>query len=84
MTLPYPAREALLHHLPHHRGIAHLRLAHQQVDMLGHHHVADHGEAIVTPGLLQNLQQQVAPPRRAQPGMAVVTTASNEVQMLAL
>ncbi|SRR5579871_1251202 len=42
----YSACEALLHHLHHRRGRAFRRFADQQMNVLGHHHVTHHHEAI--------------------------------------
>ena len=61
-------------------GLA-LRFADQQVEVLGHDDVAQHHEAVGLAGLFQKPQKQVAPPRCAQPRPALVTTASDEVQM---
>jgi len=37
--------------------------------MFGHHHVADHHEAVLAAYLFQNLEEQVSRTRAAQKGM---------------
>jgi len=54
---------ALLQHL-HHRGRgARVRLGDQKVDVLRHHHVADHDEVILRAGLFQDGQEAVTTAR---------------------
>jgi hypothetical protein len=50
-------RETLFDDFHHDRRIAHLRLGHQEMEMLGHHHVPDHDEAILLPSPLQHPQE---------------------------
>jgi hypothetical protein len=54
-TLPHQARETLFHHFHHHRPVAPLGLADQQMDVFGHNHVPNYGEAISAARLLQDL-----------------------------
>src|SRR6476620_11150388 len=66
----------------HHGGRrAPFRLADQEVNVIGHHHVSDHYEAVPLPDVLQNLQEQIAPPRAAQPWLPMITTACEKMQV---
>ena len=58
-----------------------LGLADQQVDVVGHHHITD--EEIALPHLFQNLQEQVAVEGFSEPRLAMVTTASQKVEIIA-
>ncbi len=78
---PQQLRHALFQDL-HHRGRrADLRLRDQEMDMLGHHHIANHQELITRPYLIENFQEHIPLPRRAQEGTTPVATAGNEMQM---
>jgi hypothetical protein len=78
---PQQLRHALFQDL-HHRGRrADLRLRDQQMDMLGHHHIANQQELITGPHLIENFQEHIPLPRRAQQGTTPVATAGNEMQM---
>jgi len=59
-----------------------MRFAEQEVNMLGHEHVADNYETVTPPGLLQNACQQVTPRASVQLGLATVATAGNEMQVM--
>jgi hypothetical protein len=72
--------KTLLDHLHHHRRIASLQLAHQQVEVLGHDHVTVNHELIPAPRLFQHLEKQVAATGCAQFGLTTVTTAGNKMQ----
>ena len=58
-----------------------MRLADQQMNVLGHDHVAEDGELILLSHLLQNSEKQVAPPRTAEQRLALATTAGDEMQV---
>ena len=58
-----------------------LGFAEQQVNVLRHHHVSDHDELIAAPNLFQNFKEQIAALRRSQPGLALVATAGDEMQL---
>ena len=74
-------RIALLKHL-HDRGrVTDFRFTDQQMKMLGHDHVSQHDKAIAHPRLFQNAQEQIAPPGAIEPPMALITAASDEVQV---
>ncbi len=47
--------EFLFHYFHHYRRIAFLRLADEEMNVLGHHDVADDYKAISLPHLFQNL-----------------------------
>jgi hypothetical protein len=69
----------LLGGLQHHRWIATLRLAEQQVHMLGHHHVAYYHKVIALSHLLHHLKKQVAILVLAEQSTALVTAGSDKV-----
>ena len=52
------ACETLLQNLHHCRGRSLLGLADEQVNVVGHHHIADHDKEIALPRLFQNLQER--------------------------
>jgi hypothetical protein len=67
----------------HHGGLrTSFRLADQQMDVFRHHHIPHHHETILLTNLFQNLQKQVAAARSCKPGLAMVTTASEKVEIL--
>ena len=49
--------EALFDNFHRHGRISHLRLCHEEMEMLGHHHVPDHDKTIPLPGALQYPQE---------------------------
>jgi hypothetical protein len=53
-------RHPLFQNLHSHRNIPIVGLTNEQMEMLGHHHVADHGEFIFLPDLFKNPQEQVS------------------------
>jgi len=53
-------RGPLLQNLHDCRRSAHPRFVDQQVDVLGHHYIADHNKTETLAGLLQNVQEPVA------------------------
>ena len=75
------ARNALLHRLQYSRRSAHRRLAHQQVNVVRHHHISDDGESVPLPHLAENPHDQVsrlcAPQKRQPP----ITTEGDEMQV---
>jgi hypothetical protein len=52
------------------------------MDMLGHHDESDYNKLMLSPSVLQNLQQEIAASSSIEKGPSVVTTPSQEVQML--
>jgi hypothetical protein len=62
-------RKAELQGLHHHRRRAALRLADQQMKVLGHDHVSENHNAVALPHLFQHGEQQIASPR-TNPGQA--------------
>jgi hypothetical protein len=74
-------RHALLQGLHHRRRRAHFRLRNQQINVLGHHHVADQPELIALARRIQNPQKHVPLPRRSQQGPAWVTATRNKMQV---
>jgi hypothetical protein len=65
----------------HRRRRAHFRLRNQQINVLGHHHVADQPELIALARRIQNPQKHVPLPRRSQQGPAWVTATRNKMQV---
>jgi len=59
-----------------------LRFANQQVNVVGHHHVSDDDKTIPLPHLLQDSEQQIAPLRRGQPRLAMVTAAIDKMEVV--
>jgi len=76
------ASEALLNHLHHYGWIVPLEFGHQKVEVLRHDHVTDHHEAISLPRCFEHTKKEIAPLRRAQSRLAVITTAGDEVKVL--
>jgi len=56
-----------------------LRFADQEVNVLGHNHVADNDELIPPAHLLKHSQQQVTAARSAEQWLSAKTTASDEM-----
>ena len=78
---PYRAGDALLQHLHHGRRSAHPRLADEQMNMFGHHHVAEQREIVSVAHVGQDTQKQRARCLRAEQRQAMVTAARDEVQL---
>jgi hypothetical protein len=75
------ARKAHFERLHHCRRVLLLRFAEEQMNVLGHDHVAHDYKLITSAHLLQHGQKQVAPRGRAQQGLPAITTASDEMQV---
>jgi len=58
------------------------RLAHQQMNVLGHHYVCQHYPAIAPPYSFQHFEQQVPTLRGCQQRLPVVATEGDEVQVV--
>jgi len=52
------------------------------MDVIRHDHITHYHESIALPDLFENLQKQVAALGRCQPRLAMVTTASEIVEIL--
>jgi hypothetical protein len=74
-----PPGKAEFESLHHGRRILLLRLADQQMNMLGHDHVADDDERIALAHLFQHRQKKVAAARSAEHRLPAITTASDEM-----
>jgi hypothetical protein len=59
-----------------------LRFAHQEVDVLGHHDVSEHQQAVFSMGIFQRLFEHSLGPSGAQVGLSAITTKGDEVQLL--
>src|SRR5690242_838864 len=77
----YLVRKALFQDFHHYRGIASIRLGHEEMEVLRHDHVADHDETVILAGALQNLQKQTAAIRLGQERPPLITTAGDEVEV---
>jgi hypothetical protein len=73
--------EALFERLHHHRGIAALGLAEQQINVLGHDHVANHHEAVTTPHLFHDFEKQITILWRAEQWASLVAAGRNKVKI---
>src|SRR5277367_1582947 len=51
------------------------------MNVLRHHHIANHPEPVLLPHFIQNPQERVTPPPRPQQRPPPVTTARNKVQL---
>jgi hypothetical protein len=51
------------------------------MNVLGHDHIADHYEAIALAYFFQNAQKQITAAGSGQPRLAMITAASEEVQV---
>src|SRR5208283_5969942 len=58
------------------------RLAHQQMNVLGHHHVCQHYPAIAPPYSFQHFEEQVPTLRGCQQRLAAIATEGYEVQVV--
>src|SRR3954468_24365574 len=67
-------RDGLFEGLHDYGGIRLLRLAEQEMNVLGHHHKPDHVEVVSTTNLLQRFQEHVTGASRSQKGLAPITT----------
>jgi hypothetical protein len=70
----------LFQRLHYQRGVAALRLADQEVHMLGHDHIAGNHKTITAANLLQYLEKEIAIPRAVKKCAAMVTTGRDKVQ----
>ena len=77
-TLTY----TLLQNLQHGRRRPDFRLADQNVEVLGHDHVADNLKPILPPNLLEDSQENIARTPTSQKRCAFVATAGNEVKVM--
>src|SRR6266566_4546362 len=75
-------REPLRQRLHHLRRITFLWFADQQMHMFRHNDVTNHYDNIALAHLLQNFEQQVAATSAGEPVLAVIATASDEMEMI--
>jgi hypothetical protein len=75
-----PSRKSQLYRLHHGRWIGNLGLRNEKMDMLRHHDIANHSEAISVSHLLQHGEQQVPPRCAMEQRLALVATPRNQVQ----
>ena len=57
-------------------------LANEQMNVVGHHDVADHHKLVALADLLENLQEQIALARAGQPGLAMITATGEKVEIV--
>jgi hypothetical protein len=75
-------RGPLLEHLHHGRRITHFWLGDQEVNVLGHHHVADDYEPVLLSGLFENGEKRVARAGCVEQRQTVIAGVRDEVQMV--
>ena len=73
-------RKTWLERLHYGRRIFLLRFADEQVNVLGHNHVADHHEGIAPAYLLEHFEKKIAAARRAQQGLSATATPGDKMQ----
>ena len=59
-----------------------LRLVEKKMNVLGHHHVSGHHEAVAPPHSLQGILEEIARSRCAEMLQAVITTEGEKVEIL--
>jgi hypothetical protein len=52
------------------------------MNVIRHYHITYDHEAIALPDFLEHGKKKIAPPRTRQPRLAMITTASDEVQLI--
>ncbi len=57
-------------------------LADEQMNVVGHHDVADHNKLVALTDFLEYLQKQIVPFWTREPGLAVITTTGEEVEII--
>jgi hypothetical protein len=70
----------MLQHLDREPKFRSLRLGHQQVNMLGHNHIARDIQTIPSPHTLQRVLEHIARLRSPQPRRTLITAKREEVQ----
>ena len=75
------ARETLLEDLHHDRRRVVVGFADQEVNVFGHHHVADHNETISDAGLFEDAEEKIAALWCSQQRAALVAAEGDEVQI---
>src|SRR5258708_39990710 len=75
------ARDALLERLQRGGEVSAAWLVHQQVDVLGHDHVADDDETVTPARGFETAQEQIAATGRAEQRLAAITAERYEVKM---
>jgi hypothetical protein len=74
-------RKLLFDYFHHYRRIASLRLADEEVDVFGHHHVADDDKTVSLPRPFQDIEKQIAALGCTQHGQPMVATTGNKMQV---
>ncbi|HEX4074620.1 MAG TPA: hypothetical protein VHX49_04395 [Candidatus Acidoferrales bacterium] len=78
---PRRAGDALFQHLHHRRRSADARLADEQVNMFGHHAVAEQREVVSVSDVAQDIEEEGTRCLGAQQRQAMVAAARDEVQV---
>jgi hypothetical protein len=63
-------------------GFSTFRLADEQMDVFGHDDIADDHEVETLANLFEDFEEQVAPARTCQPGLAMITTTGERVEIV--
>jgi hypothetical protein len=77
------ASKVLLEYLHHRRWRPLLRLADQQMEVFRHHYISDHDKTVAAAYLLEDFEKQGSTGGSSQHGTAVITTRSDEMQVVA-
>src|SRR5580692_4389032 len=73
--------KALFHTLHGGGRISHLRLAHEQMKVLGHDDVSEHHEAMLAADFFQTVQEQITALCSVEPRLSFIATASDDVEI---
>jgi hypothetical protein len=74
--------EAFLDDFHDDRGVADFGFGEEQMKVFGHDNVSVDDEAVLTAGLFEDFEEEIATPGGMQSGLAAVTTTGDEMQVL--
>jgi hypothetical protein len=74
---------SLLQNLNYNRDSAPLRFANEYVDVFGHHHEAEHEEAIAFADLLEDFQEYIPRPNALKTRFTSITAGGDEMKITA-
>jgi len=81
MSAPAPRAKDCFEDLHHHREIAALGFAEQQMNVLGHNHVANDYETVTAAHLFHDFEKQIAILWRAEQSASPIATGRDEVKV---
>jgi hypothetical protein len=76
------AGEALFDNFHRDRGVADFGFGDEQMKVFGHDDVSVNDEAVLTAGLFEDFEEEIATPGGMQSGLAAVAATGDEVQVL--